>query len=223
MQRFRSVLCSPLAIALCLLAVGSPALVSATGPAGAPDRPRDEAEVRSRIRAWRSGSAEGRSVRILDDLLAERIEVLNRLSPTFGTSWRDLELSGTPVLIGTESQLGSQLPGALRGSNGWAGATVTWAGTGGVPKRTAVVIRVDWLQELHESFGNPRGDFLRALDDLIIHEVYGHLVPVVEARNVAASCADARRGERHRDSCVGRRELAIHAEVESSIRLGLAP
>jgi hypothetical protein len=53
------------------------------------------------------------------------------------------------------------------------------------------------------------------MDRVLIHEIYGHLAPVVEADDVGKGCPDAvRRGESQ--SCVSIREARIAAEIERS-------
>jgi hypothetical protein len=85
-----------------------------------------------------------------------------------------------------------------------------------------VAIRLDWLQGLHTSFDNPEGVFFNALDELVIHEVYGHLVPIVTARDLRAGCADPHDYELADDSCVGRREQTIRDEISAGVGTPIA-
>lgn len=166
-------------------------------------------ETAGSLSHWRRGEG---GVLVLDSLIAERVALLRAQAPSFELAWRALERSGYPLAIGSREQLEEVIPRHLRTGAGWAGLTLTWGNPDGGLRRAAVAIRTDWLRELHREHGNSDGTFLEALDELIVHEVYGHLAPVVEARSTAAACADPLPHERHADSCVGRRELAVRME-----------
>lgn len=202
-----------------LLLLSAPA-----APAVAADRldppanaPAAEAALRERLAEWKDGRD---GIQVLEPLLAERIARLRADSPSFDRAWRDLEGRGSAVVIGTRSQLAGVLPSDIRRSDAWAGITVVWGGR--ELERSAVGIRLDWLRGLHQRFGNPEEVFLAALDDLLVHEIYGHLVPVAEADDPRERCADPGPGERLAESCVGRRELALKSERTRHVAARLA-
>jgi hypothetical protein len=167
--------------------------------------------------AWRCGAG---GVQVLDDLLAERIRVIAREAPSFAAAWRRLEESGIPVLVGSREQLAEVLPHEVRRVHGWAGITLVWGARR--PERAVVAIRVEWLREIHDSFGNPEEVFLEALDRLVIHEVYGRLLPTVEANAARTHCPDPAPGEWQAESCEGRREAALWSERRERVAAGLA-
>lgn len=196
------------AVLLLLLLATPGGAIAAAGPLDPPEAsPAAEAALRERLEGWKRGRD---GVQILEPVLAERIARLREDSPSFDRAWRDLESRGAPVVIGTREQLAGVLPADIRRSNAWAGITVTWGGS--ELERSAVGIRLEWLRELHARFGNPEEVFLEALDGLLIHEIYGHLVPVAEADDPRERCADPHPGERLAESCVGSRELALKRE-----------
>lgn len=202
-----------LALGAALLHLSAPAAPGGDVPAGVPAEELEAAALRAQLKRWASGDPAAAGVLVLDARLAERIHRVRAASPTFAEAWERLERRGVPVVVGTSGQLESVLPGHVRASaSRWAGITVTWGGSRGTLERAAVAIRLDWLEGLHRSYGNPESAFLEAVDGLLIHEIYGHLAPVVEARNIRAACADPAPGERLEESCVGRRELALRAE-----------
>lgn len=164
------------------------------------------------IAAWRRGEG---GVRVLDPLLAARVRLLAEEAPSFARALGRLEASGVPILVGTREQLAEVLPPELRTSAAWAGITV--ARGGGRLDRAAVAIRPECLRELHRSFGNSGATFLEVLDGLLIHEIYGHLLPTVEAGDARVRCPDPVRGQRLADSGVGRRPLALASEREANV------
>lgn len=204
---------------LLLLLAAAPAAAADFPPVDPPaDAARPDAPtVEERLSAWKHGDA---GVQVVEPLLAARIQRLREDSPSFDLAWRELEAHGTPIVIGTREQLADVLPRDIRRSDAWAGITVAWGGRG--LDRTAVGIRLEWLRELHRSFGNSEAVFLEALDGLLIHEVYGHLVPVVRANDARRTCGDPAPGERLGESCVGKRELALKRERHEVLAARLA-
>jgi hypothetical protein len=183
-----------------------------------------EPGVERAISSWRRGARQSRTVVVLDSTVEAGIARLRAASPTFEEAWAQLETRKVPVLIGTREQLEDILPSNLRRGRGWAGLTVNW-GYDDTLTRSVVALRMEWLRGVH---GFPAdgeagsGSFDAALEKLLIHEVYGHLAPVVKTRNLRYHCADPRPGERHEESCVGQREQLILAEIEQGFESNLA-
>jgi hypothetical protein len=186
-------------------------------------------DVAAAVGDWIGGVEEG--VSVLHPDLVESVERLRSASPAFSASWDALAASGVSVLIGMEEQLRGVMPSHLRGRAGLAGVTVSWGerAWGGGPvslDRALVAVRMDLLDYLHPSpAANGSTGYQEALDRLLVHEIYGHLAPVVEARSATATCPDARPGERREDSCVWRREQVVLREVAAtrSVRSGGSP
>jgi hypothetical protein len=94
----------------------------------------------------------------------------------------------------------------------------------------ALVVRVNlrqiavrqqrWLRErAHRETHNPdmRAEFEAAVDGILIHELWGHLIPVALRRSTGASCPDPLPGQADLASCVLQRENELRLE------LGLQP
>lgn len=187
---------------------------TALGGAPAPEGPVTVMRsVSDRIDGWKRGQG---GVQVLDSLLAERILLLRATAPSFEAAWLSLESSNVPIVIGTREQLQPFLPRMVRDSNGWAAITVSW-GESRELSRSAVAVRIEWLRALHARYTTDDAPFLAALDELIIHEVYGHLTPVVEHGSAAYTCPDPTATQSLADSCVGRRELSLRAERDSVV------
>jgi hypothetical protein len=121
-------------------------------------------------------------VRVLDPLLAERIADIAQRSPTFRAAWLMITASGVPVRIGTDEELKQELPRWYREHPAkWAGVTVTAGGRKNV-ERAVVVLRVNAMQQTARYAGAGRSYLLREVDRVLVHEIYGHLAPVIEAR-----------------------------------------
>lgn len=178
-----------------------------------PDEPRqaapEEEAVRREVNAWRHGDG---GLRVTDPLLAAGIEAVRAECPSFDGALQRVDASGIPVIVGTAEQLERVLPPEIRTHGGWMGITVAWGRSDGSLRRVAVAIRADGLREIHRSYGNPEAVFSSALEDLLIHEIYGHAVPMVDARLARGVCPDPRPGQHLAESCAGRRELEVRAE-----------
>ncbi|HSL69521.1 MAG TPA: hypothetical protein VK864_04725, partial [Longimicrobiales bacterium] len=156
-------------------------------------------------------------VKVMDPLLAERIERLAGQSPSFQQAWAMILNSGVPVQIGRFDQLRSELPRWYRSHPArWAGVTVNSAGATGDLDRSVVALHVELMER--QARAQPiEGDpyFLAEVDRVLIHEIYGHLAPVVEAGDARKECPDhLRRGETR--PCVTAREALIAAELAHS-------
>ncbi|HEX6558836.1 MAG TPA: hypothetical protein VF021_05220 [Longimicrobiales bacterium] len=160
-------------------------------------------------------------VQVLKPLLAERIDFVARQSPSFRAAWDMIRRSGLPVRIGTDDQLRSRLPHWYRQHpNEWAGVTVTETGGRDELSGAVVALRLGAMEKTARR--TPRGSeyLLAELDRVLIHEIYGHLAPMVAARDVQHECLDQLRpGEA--TPCVQVRERRIAAEL-SNYRLAHA-
>jgi len=199
---------------------GEELIVDMLGASSGPEvveAPRVAEDVRRAMDEWSRGKRSARTLTILDPDIAASMGRLSEGSRTFAAAVEALESSGTPILVGTREQLAELLPGHLREGTGWVGVTLNW-GLDGILTRSVVALRLEWLERVHRGRGIPASDdsYDEALDHLVIHEIYGHLTPVVTVGKLGASCADPRPGERHADSCVGQRETEIRSELDST-------
>jgi hypothetical protein len=183
-------------------------------PSLAPGSP-PAAEVHRAVQQWSRSSREARGLVVLDDQIAESLNRLRQGSSTFDATMAQLERSRTPILIGTLDQLAELVPSPFRTGSGWAGLTLSWGAADNL-SRSLVVVQMQWLTALaarEPETGGSDSHLRKELDRLMIHEVYGHLAPVVQARRLRANCPDARAGQRYTESCVAQREMEILREL----------
>lgn len=81
-----------------------------------------------------------------------------------------------------------------------------------------VVINVDLLADVHTRLGTDRDAFEADLDRLVIHEVYGHAIPYLQAGDTSGRCPDPDRGTAAEQSCSVRRENSVRAEAGLGLR-----
>lgn len=177
--------------------------------------------VAAHIHWWRSGKSEGRRVVVLNQLLEERIRFIAKRSPRFRAAWEEIQNSEIPVLIGTDAQLWETAKNQVGRAQPWAGLQVNWPTFwGGRVARSMVIIRLEWLHDLWTQDPAIAAGFLRELDELLIHEIYGHLAPVLIANDLDKVCSDRRNlwDPEEGPSCVEKREKEVHGEIAAADR-----
>jgi hypothetical protein len=162
---------------------------------------------------WKRRAEPSARITLLDPRIEASVTRLRQGSPSFEQGWRDLERSRKRVVVGEAKQLSKLVRPYVPADARWMGVTVMWSmpGGGGL-SRAAIAIQLDEVERLFAPLGQERVD--REVDRLVAHEVYGHLVPVVQAGGQRGHCGDARRGERQADSCVGHREKRVLDEID---------
>lgn len=161
---------------------------------------------------------------VLDPVLHRRIDSIASLSPTFRAAWAELARAPFPIAIGNEEQLGRRVYHWLgKRDTSWGGAN--WSQADGVDepiRRAVIVIRRRFIER---RYGPPAGDarrLLQVMDFTLIHEIYGHVLPILEHGSQRGACSDApRAGER--EACVKTRERRIAEEIERSLHSRRAP
>lgn len=168
-------------------------------------------------------------MRVLDEYLAARLATLEAASPRLHAALQRRRAGTVPVLIGTPAQLQHAPGGAAarlpRLSMGRA-AEFLALHADGTDSLVALLVRVDlgWLARYHRAWINRNAPwsrspswlqrrFDRLVETVLVHEVWGHLVPVAEAGSLAGQCPDPRAGQPPEDSCVMRRENELRAEL----------
>ena len=76
-----------------------------------------------------------------------------------------------------------------------------------------VVVNLRVIQENHDARMSVLRQFEADLDRILVHEIYGHAVPLLLAGNLTGRCPDPNRGEAASDACSIRRENAVRAEL----------
>jgi hypothetical protein len=159
------------------------------------------------------------SLHILDGFLATRLERLEKLSPRLHEAMNHVRAGELPVYIGTPTQIA-----AYHASTRVLGDRLTREER--IAEMAAVlesadsdrflfgVVRIDMERVASRRTG---AAFDAEVDAILIHEVWGHLVPVAENPIRSSMCRDPRPGEPALESCAMRRENDLRQE------LGLSP
>lgn len=157
------------------------------------------------------------SIEVLDDLMAERMRGLARDSRTWRAAMDTLRGTGFRVVIGSPADVRQGVDGLADHHARHFGEVVPLRDDAGEIIGAAVVIDVARVRRLAERGGLSDAVVARDVDRILIHEVYGHVVPLSQTRRISGGCPDPRVGEPPWSSCAIRRENRIRAE------LGLEP
>ncbi|HET9982401.1 MAG TPA: hypothetical protein VFQ38_02385 [Longimicrobiales bacterium] len=165
---------------------------------------------------------------VLDPYLEARLSALASLSPRFAAALARLRAGDVPVYVGTPARLAALPldPGIVGGRlPPERVAELRIVLEPGTDRPAVLVVRVD-LDRLARLVRRPlldgplpggaarfRKRLARVTEATLLHEVWGHLVPVADAGSAAASCADPAPGEPELDSCVMRRENELRGEL----------
>ncbi len=182
--------------------------------------PRTGSAVRASTAAEDAGP-----IQILHPYLASRVRVLESRSPRLRAEMETLRAGDVRVYIGTPEQvaeveervvvLGREMPSRRLGEF----AAMLDPVTG---ELSVLVVRIN-LPEIirfHRRHLRPNGfiggnrlTLNEFMDAILIHEIWGHLIPVARARSLAAHCPDPRPGQPDLESCVMRRENELRREI----------
>lgn len=162
-------------------------------------------------------------LQVLDPYLDDRIRALETRSLRFRAAvdavrnGERIVFVGTPLLL-SALPLHPALVGHLpRGRLGEFRA-IAQPETGRVD---TLVVSIDLVRIIRMSSWPLPGSRARAeriTDAVLVHEIWGHLVPVAASGNIADRCRDPAPGEPELDSCVMRRENELRAEMGWRVR-----
>lgn len=154
-----------------------------------------------------------RPLMVLDGRLEERVVEMAARSRRWREGLNTLRGNRFPVLVGSIVQVEEHLPTLRR--IGYDGPAAAWIFTRGDdrPVAAAVTINLPKLVIRNRVLGGDAARLERMLDLHLAHEVYGHLVPIVESGGLDHPCysdpdADAPPDVQMR-SCVMRRESRL--------------
>jgi hypothetical protein len=165
-------------------------------------------------------------IEVLDAYVAARIEDLARRAPALGAALERARYGSIRVVIGTPEQVRSAV-GADPWLSGGSGAGqladffIYKDDPGGLAVRLIVVrVHVERIRRtVHASapLGLGRRRATRQVDALtdavLIHELWGHLVPILEAGDHSGNCPDPLPGEVDSESCVMKRENGLRRDL----------
>ncbi len=177
-------------------------------------------------------------VEIRDAYLAARIELLEQRSPRFGAAMSRARQGSIPIVIGTPDQVrdlvAERLSLGLQMGNDRVADFLIHTPDVGSPQISLIVIRVHldrirgatrWRAPLGIGRGRARRWMNATTDAMLIHELWGHLIPIVEAGDYTGNCSDPAPGQPDLESCVMqrenelRRELGLKPRAQYSLRL----
>jgi hypothetical protein len=166
------------------------------------------------------------SVEVLSIYLAARIADLESRSPRFSTAMDRARTAQFRVVIGTPEQvmerLGARRWLSLRSTDGQLADFLIYLSDDEPTRIELIVIRVHLDRVLGAPsamtvLGVGRGRAQRwvdaTVDAALIHELWGHLAPIVDAGGPSGLCADPEVGQPPAQSCVMQRENAMRAEL----------
>jgi hypothetical protein len=180
---------------------------------------------RSTAPSPRAEEAKTERVRVLHSYLLDRLRDLESRSARLHAALDSIRSGNIDVLIGTPEVLAAAAP-----LLGWQMAPPRVGEFAAMldnqsGKLQTLIVRVD-LQRLAQlsrsrtaymlawfSRRRQRAQLDRLVDAVLIHEVWGHLVPVALAGTISARCSDPEPGEAELDSCVMLRENELRREM----------
>lgn len=159
-----------------------------------------------------------------DPAIAAALDRIAARSPLWREAVADVGLRGRRVLLLTPDQVvvaddGQSDPSSVDAFDATSLAEVSpVVRDGAAVDAVLVVVNVPLLAGLHESLGTGQGEFEADLERVLIHEVYGHAVPYLQAGDTSGRCADPGRGRDPLDACSVRRENAVREEAGLGLR-----
>lgn len=168
---------------------------------------------------WRREPVGAGTIRVVNPFLGERIAALRAGSPAFDSAWVALEGSRIPTLIGSGDEVGHIPPFEIREDDEWSGYFLPYPLTlRPVPvARFLVIVRLEHAARGAAFFFGVHtlpvaGPYLPWVDDIIAHEIYGHMFPVIALGHMGIACPDRKPGEWF-PSCVEQRTAHVAAEM----------
>jgi hypothetical protein len=163
-------------------------------------------------------------VEVLDEYLALRIHYLEQRSPRFRAAMALARQGPIAIVIGTPAQVrdrvAPQLSLGLKLGSDRVGEFLVQMDEPGSPRIDLIVVRVHRARlqaaaRWRSLLGSARAQrwLDSTTDAILIHEIWGHLIPVLEAGDYTGNCPDPTPGQHDLDSCVMQRENGLRAEI----------
>lgn len=153
------------------------------------------------------------SVRIIDPLLAQRITSLGQRSATWQAAMDTLRATGFDVVIAQPAQIRAKVPGLEHYAAHHLGEVLPQRDERGRLTGAVVTIDLPRLRRMWQLARLPPSVLTADIERILIHEIYGHVVPLAQSRRLSGGCPDPRPGQPPSSSCAIRRENRIRAEL----------
>lgn len=158
------------------------------------------------------------ALELLNPLLEERIASLADRSPTWRAALDTLRATGFRIVLGDPDDVRGEIAGLERYQAKHFGEVVPLRDGTGRLVGAAVVVDVERVRRLVTRSGLPERVLRADIDRILIHEVYGHAVPLAQARRLEGGCPDPAPGAPPSSSCAIRRENRVRAELGLELR-----
>jgi hypothetical protein len=159
------------------------------------------------------------SLRIEHPVLAARSNDLSRRSPTWRAALDSIRATGFHVVIGTPADIRRAVPGLEHYRARHLGEVVPMRDGEGALIGAIVTIDLELVERLGKRAGLTRSEMECDVDRILVHEVYGHVLPLARTREIAGGCPDPAAGEPAASSCAIVRENVIRAELGLDARV----
>jgi hypothetical protein len=171
----------------------------------------------------------GGGLHLLDSYLADRIQSLELRSPSLRGALDSVRARPLRIVIGTPAQLALVEPWTLSARRIRLAQLIARVDTADGAVQS-IIVEIDLAAIARHryrsippvaawfSVAQRQLRFDRLVDDILIHEIWGHLVPLALVGNTSGACRDPQGGENDLDSCVMKRENALRAELGSAQR-----
>ena len=150
---------------------------------------------------------------VANPLLADALRSVERRSPTWRAGLDSLAATGFEVLVGEPGQVGVLVPALARYEPQHLGEVIPLRRSDGVMYGVLVTVDVPKLREMAARMGQPARVVEADAALILVHEIYGHVVPLSRTRALADGCPDPAPAEPALSSCAIVRENRIRAEL----------
>ena len=159
------------------------------------------------------------TVTIADDLLGRRMDALAERSASWRAGMDSIQAEGFHMVVAGPAAVRQMVRGLENYAPEHLGEVVPLRDPTGAIAGAVVTIDLPRLERLWRRTGLPRSVFEADIDRILIHEVYGHVVPLAASRSIDGGCPDPRPGAPALSSCAIRRENVIRKELGIEPRL----
>lgn len=213
-----------LALALLSLALltGCASLLPGRTGSSNPEAEREKRQVRQAGKQpappppgklWANGTIE-----VLDNGLDDRVTSLSERSPKFRSAMDSLAATDFRIVLAQPQQIRGLMPGLEYYRAEHLGEVLPIRDSTRAIVGAIVTVDVARLKAMHRQGTLPAAALEDDIDRILIHEVYGHVIPLSASRRISGGCPDPKPGEPALNSCAIRRENAIRAELGMEAR-----
>ena len=150
---------------------------------------------------------------VADGMLAERTRSLALRSASWAAGLDSLEATGFRVLVSLPEQAPRLVPALAGYEPQHLGEVIPLRDNEGALIGAVVTVDVAALERMAARLGAQAGVVASDAERILIHEIYGHVVPLARTRRLADGCPDPSPGEPATASCAIVRENLVRAEL----------